>query len=40
MPSFSTLAPGAEPIAAYQPIFELGRGGMGTVHLADRKSVV
>lgn len=34
MPSFDTLAPGAEPIAAYQPIFELGRGGMGTVHLA------
>lgn len=34
MPSFDTIAPGTKPIAAYQPIFELGRGGMGTVHLA------
>lgn len=34
MPSFDTLAPGPEPVAAYQPLFELGRGGMGTVHLA------
>jgi eukaryotic-like serine/threonine-protein kinase len=34
MPTFDTIAPGTKPIAAYQPIFELGRGGMGTVHLA------
>jgi tRNA A-37 threonylcarbamoyl transferase component Bud32 len=34
MPKFDTLAPGREPIAAYQHVLEIGRGGMGTVNLA------
>lgn len=34
MPQFDTIAPGREPIASYQHIMELGRGGMGTVNLA------
>src|SRR5690349_22418649 len=34
MPNFDTIAPGKTPIASYQSIMELGRGGMGTVHLA------
>ncbi|HVU04098.1 MAG TPA: protein kinase [Polyangiaceae bacterium] len=34
MPNFDTIAPGKTPIAAYQTILELGRGGMGTVSLA------
>ena len=34
MPNFDVLATGAEPIASYQPILQLGKGGMGTVDLA------
>lgn len=34
MPNFDIIATGAEPIASYQPILQLGRGGMGTVDLA------
>jgi serine/threonine-protein kinase len=34
MPNFDVIAQGPEPIASYQPILQLGRGGMGTVDLA------
>jgi serine/threonine-protein kinase len=34
MPNFDVIATGAEPIASYQPILQLGKGGMGTVDLA------
>lgn len=34
MPNFDTLAQGVEPVSGYEPILELGRGGMGTVSLA------
>ncbi len=34
MTTFSTLARGDQPVASYEPILELGRGGMGVVVLA------
>ena len=34
MPQFRTLASGLQPVASYQVIMELARGGMGSVHLA------
>lgn len=34
MPQFRTLATGLQPVSSYQVLLELGRGGMGSVHLA------
>ncbi len=34
MPDFRTVAEGGNPVGAYEPLLELGRGGMGAVHLA------
>lgn len=34
MTTFSTIARGDQPVASYEPLVELGRGGMGVVRLA------